>query len=147
MSRRPACAVCNEVPNYDPGTRGASLAAPTAHTSEAALQSAAAAAAAPKPPPALASTTPPASFEWARLNEINLDDLRRLNLIDQDEPRNNATARDVFQPLVAGQERAGRTRTAPTAPSAAEGWKYYYRQGPCICEFHPPPVRPQMGHA
>ena len=50
----------------------------------------------------------------------NLDDLRRLNLIDQDEPRNNATARNVYQPLVAGLERAGRTRTAPSAPSAAE---------------------------
>jgi hypothetical protein len=27
---------------------------------------------------------------------------------------------------VAGLERAGRTRTAPSAPSAAKGWKYYY---------------------
>ena len=32
----------------------------------------------------------------------------------------------MYQPLVAGLERAGRTRTAPSAPSAAEGWKYYY---------------------
>ena len=110
----------------DPGTRGASLAAPTAHTSQAALQGAAAAAALPPRDTALNSTTPPASFDWARLNEIDLNDLRRLNLHDQDDPNNNAMARNVYQPLVAGLERAGRTRTAPSAAAAAEGWKYYH---------------------
>ena len=112
-----------------PGTRGASLAAPTTHTTAAALQGATAlAAAAATAAPAgatVTSTTPPASFEWSRLHEINLDDLRRTTLVSQDDPANTTTARAVHQPLVAGWERAGRTRTSPSLPAAAEGWKYY----------------------
>ena len=118
-----------------PGTRGASLAAPTTHTTAAALQGAAAlAAAAATAAPAgatVTSTTPPACFDWSRdprLHEINLDDLRRTTLVSQDDPANTTTARAVHQPLVAGWERAGCTRTSPSLPTAGEGCKYRFSE-------------------
>ena len=116
-----------------PGTPGAALSAPTAGTTAAALDAARASNTTPTPghpgtraeSDAAVSTTPPDSFDWSVLDTIDLNDLRRVQLKDQDDPLNNNTARLVYQPLVAGLERAGRSRTAPRLPPAAQGWKYY----------------------